>query len=84
MKATEIYEKIMGWLGFMKQIDPITGEMMNLLSIIFMILTFVGAGYVLINHGQVNAGYAVVPMSIEFVFVSLLRSGKKKDNKDKS
>ncbi len=54
------------------------------MSIIFMILTFVGAGYVLINHGQVNAGYAVVPMSIEFVFVSLLRSGKKKDNKDKS
>lgn len=54
------------------------------MSIIFMILTFVGAGYVLINHGQVNAGYAVVPMSIEFVFVSLLHSGKKKDNKDKS
>ena len=54
------------------------------MSIIFMILTFAGAGYVLSNHGQVNAGYAVVPMSIEFVFVSLLRSGKKKDNKDKS
>ena len=54
------------------------------MSIIFMILTFVGAGYVLINRGQVNAGYAVVPMSIEFVFASLLSSGKKKDNKDKS
>jgi len=54
------------------------------MSIIFMILTFVGAGYVLINHGQVNAGYAVIPMSVELVFVSLLHSGKKKDNKDKS
>ena len=26
----------------------------------FLILTFMGGGYVLINHGQVNAGYAVV------------------------
>ena len=32
------------------------------LSIIFAILTFVGAGHVLINDGQVNAGYACVPM----------------------
>ncbi|MGN0554748.1 MAG: hypothetical protein ACI4LI_02495 [Candidatus Fimenecus sp.] len=32
------------------------------LSIIFTVLTFVGAVYVLINHGQVNAGYACVPM----------------------
>lgn len=32
------------------------------LSIIFTVLTFVGAVYVLINHGQVNAGYACIPM----------------------
>lgn len=32
------------------------------LSIIFTVLTFVGAAYMLINHGQVNAGYACVPM----------------------
>ncbi len=32
------------------------------LTIIFIILTFVGAGYVLMNEGKVNAGYAVVPM----------------------
>lgn len=31
------------------------------LGIIFLILTFVGGGYVIINHGQVNAGYAVIP-----------------------
>lgn len=32
-----------------------------ILGIIFLSLTFTGGGYVLINHGQVNAGYAVVP-----------------------
>ena len=32
------------------------------LSIIFIVLTFVGAGYVLCNAGEVNAGYAVIPM----------------------
>ncbi|MBE6139287.1 MAG: hypothetical protein E7174_02105 [Firmicutes bacterium] len=26
MKATEIYEKMMGWLGFIKEIDPLTGK----------------------------------------------------------
>ena len=32
-----------------------------ILGIVFMTLTFIGGGYVLINHGQVNAGYAAVP-----------------------
>ena len=32
-----------------------------ILGIIFLFLTFTGGGYVLINHGQVNAGYAGVP-----------------------
>ena len=30
-------------------------------GIIFLILTFVGGGHVIINNGQVNAGYAVIP-----------------------
>lgn len=30
-------------------------------GIIFLFLTFTGGEYVIINHGQVNAGYAVVP-----------------------
>ena len=47
-----------------------------ILAIVFMILTFVGAGYVLLNHGQVNAGYAIVPMCFCFVFVGIY-SGKK-------
>lgn len=32
------------------------------LSIIFIVLTFIGAGYVIYHGGRVNAGYAVVPM----------------------
>ena len=32
------------------------------LSILFIILTFIGAVYVLLNRGQVSAGYAVIPM----------------------
>ena len=53
-----------------------------IMSIIFIILTFVGAGYVLLNHGRVNAGYAIVPMSICFVFVGIYSGQKKTDNKD--
>ena len=32
-----------------------------ILGIIFLILTFAGGGYVMISHGQANAGYAVIP-----------------------
>lgn len=32
-----------------------------IVGIFFLILTFIGDGYVIINHGEVNAGYAVVP-----------------------
>ena len=32
------------------------------LSLLFNALAIAGAGYVLLNHGTVNAGYAVVPM----------------------
>ncbi len=39
------------------------------LCIIFLILALVGSGYVLYNAGEVNAGYAVIPMV--FVLVSL-------------
>ena len=30
-------------------------------GIVFLILTFAGGGYVIMNHGQANAGYAVIP-----------------------
>ena len=32
------------------------------LTILFSIVTFIGAGYVLYTHGEVSGGYAVVPM----------------------
>lgn len=34
-------------------------KIMFTLSVLFVVLTFVGAGYVLYNAGSVNAGYAV-------------------------
>lgn len=38
------------------------------LQIEFIVLTFVGAGYVVLNHGEPNAGYAVVPMLGALIF----------------
>ncbi len=32
-----------------------------ILGIIFLVLTLTGGCYVLLNHGRVNAGYAVIP-----------------------
>ena len=43
------------------------------LSIIFIVLTFAGAGYVLLNEGKVNAGHAVVPMVFALASVWLYR-----------
>lgn len=37
-------------------------KLLFILGIIFAILTFIGAGYVIANKGTVNAGYAVIPM----------------------
>ena len=48
-------------------------------SIIFTILTFIGAGYVLINKGQVNAGYAVVPCIMVVIFTNFIIIEKKKN-----
>ena len=41
------------------------------LTLIFMIITFIGAGYVLFNKGQVNAGYAVIPSLFCAIFSQL-------------
>ncbi len=48
-----------------------------ILGIIFLILTFTGGCYVLMNHGQVNAGYAVVPGVWTMICFSYYRSGKR-------
>lgn len=46
------------------------------LGITFMILTFAGGVYVLTNHEQVNAGYAVVPALWCIICFSFYRSKK--------
>ncbi|MGN0607419.1 MAG: hypothetical protein ACI4JM_12955 [Oscillospiraceae bacterium] len=43
----------------------------------FIVLTFVGAGYVILNHGEPNAGYAVVPMLGALIFGMLFRNSQK-------
>ena len=42
-------------------------KVLLVLSIVFAILTFCGAGYILYTGGKTNAGYACVPMLIEFI-----------------
>ena len=48
-------------------------------QILFTILTFIGAGYVLINKGQVNAGYAVIQCVIVVIFTNFITIEKKKN-----
>jgi len=52
------------------------------LSIIFVILTFAGAIYVLMNKGTVSAGYAVVPMVLSLACSNIYRTLSKKVNDD--
>ena len=56
-------------------------KIFRILTLIFIVLTFMGAGYVLINKGQVNAGYAVIPglFGITFAQLSITEKNKNKD-----
>ena len=47
-----------------------------ILSMIFIILTFVEAGYILFKGGKVNAGYACVPMVLALISLSFYRKYK--------
>ncbi len=59
-------------------------KIFRILTLIFTILTFIGAGYVLINKGEVNAGFAVIPSLFCAVFSQLsIAEKKKKDEKSK-
>ena len=51
-------------------------KMWFILSVLFIVLTFAGAGYVLFNVGKVNAGYACVPMVFALIFLSFYRKHK--------
>lgn len=48
-----------------------------MLSILFTILTFIGIGYVLINKGQVSAGYSAIPMLWTVLFITTYNKVKK-------
>ena len=52
-------------------------KILLVLAIVFTILTFVGAGYVLMNKGTVSAGYAVIPMVIGLVCSNAYRTIKR-------
>lgn len=54
-------------------------KLLLILSIVFVILTFAGAIYVLINKGTANAGYAVVPMVMALAYSSSYKTFKSKE-----
>ncbi len=45
-------------------------------SAVFIILTFIGAGYIFFHGGQVNAGYAVIPMIFALMSIGFYRKKK--------
>ena len=44
------------------------------LSILFIILTFIGAIYVLKSGGEMNAGYAIIPMIFTIACINFLNN----------
>ena len=54
-----------------------------ILLVIFTILTFAGAIYVISNGGEPNAGYACVPMVFALTFCGLFHSTRNEINKKK-
>ena len=56
-------------------------EILKMLTFIFMILTFIGAIYVLYNKGKVSAGFAVIPSLFCAIFSQLAVYDKFKKNK---
>ena len=54
-----------------------------ILLVIFTILTFAGAIYVIKNNGEPNAGYACVPMAFALAFSGLFHSTRNEINKKK-
>ena len=47
-----------------------------ILSVVFIIFTFLGAGYVLYNRATANAGYALIPMVFAVASMALYRQKK--------
>ncbi len=56
--------------------DTMIKKLALILSIVFIILTFIGAGYVFLNGGKVNAGYACIAMVFAWISISFYRKYK--------
>lgn len=52
-------------------------KIFKILMTLFLILTFIGAGYVFYKDGNANAGFAVIPSMFCIIFSSLYRNSKK-------
>ena len=52
-------------------------KVLFVLSILFVILTFAGTGYVLLHKGQVSAGYSAVPMLWAVLFTTTYNKVKR-------
>lgn len=57
--------------------ESIKMKIFKSLMIIFLILTFIGVGYVFYKDGNVNAGFAVIPSVFCIISSSLYRNSKK-------
>ena len=57
--------------------DKMKRNIFLVLQIAFILLTFIGAGYVILNDGEPNAGYAVVPMLGALIFGRLFINSQK-------
>jgi len=55
-------------------------KVFRVLGIVFAILTFIGAGIVLFNKGEVNPGIAVIPSLFSVIFTNLSAAEKNKNN----
>ena len=68
----------------MKKVNLTTkAKIYFILLVIFTVLTFVGAVYVIKNNGEPNAGYACVPMVFALAFSGLFHSTRNEINRKK-
>ena len=68
----------------MKKVNLTTkAKIYFILLVIFTVLTFAGAIYVISNGGEPNAGYACVPMVFALTFSGLFHSTRKEINNKK-
>ena len=76
-KKELLQEEIIGIKNYKSELEEAAmKKLWFILSVLFIVLTFAGAGYVLFNVGKVNAGYACVPMVFALTFLSFYRKHK--------